>query len=435
MAVILIACSAAAKNEEVWLTPASAPVTPRTGSALTVVHDAAEFDGCMAALPENSRIHLTAGVFHTVKGVSLKSGCWLAGEGMDRTIILLDDIGSRPIINGGFSVIVSAPPRIHGAGVSDLTVDCNFQGQSLHKAKVGIGAVALNGTDLRLSSVKAINFGSTGREDFVLALCHDDWATSDFAIATNLIIDGCVVTQPASNSTFPGGFGCIVIYGIPKPLSGGGHEGESTPITRVGTGWVTRAEVKNCRVCGIMQSGGALGVNYVAQCDIVNNTITNCPNAFGFYSENPCFEDLSIVSNTFDGVKLALAFSPQHFRNVRLKRGLSVRDNMIRNCSYGGIGLGRTLARGPWDGYTNVTIQNNRIYMASSTPGRAIYVGATEHLTMAGNVIDNRAAEGGFQAELDGAPNARIVDNHNVDGSSLSILYNQTAVKPSQRHK
>src|ERR1017187_862666 len=143
-------------------------------------------------------IHLSPGTF-TVQspGLLVWPGWKLRGAGVDNTIVQL-------ITNAapGVAATVFYADSSDGAEISDLTVDCNYQNQTTPKI---VTAVSLTGSNVRISRVKAINWGTASAECFVIDIGNDDLPH------VNPVIEDCVVTQPAP-VIFGGGASAISIF-------------------------------------------------------------------------------------------------------------------------------------------------------------------------------------------------------------------------------
>jgi hypothetical protein len=129
---------------------------------------AAKFDGWMSVFPAGTLVNLGPGVFQTngyADGVSggwqAKAGMRIVGAGIDVTTLKL--VGAATD-NKHYHAISHAldsgtsPTPAEFFEVSDLTVDCNLEGQS--SGKTACGAVRVMGRHCLISRVKAVNWGS-----------------------------------------------------------------------------------------------------------------------------------------------------------------------------------------------------------------------------------------------------------------------------------
>jgi hypothetical protein len=79
-----------------------------------------------------------------------------------------------------------------------------------------VSAIQLGGSNLKFTDLKIIGFGTKAmRECFVLMAL----STSPFSPARNLLVENCVVTQPATNNT--DGVGAINLVGVPGAMKNG----------------------------------------------------------------------------------------------------------------------------------------------------------------------------------------------------------------------
>ncbi len=207
------ASAAAAAESEIWISPIGPANTNATGSPYDPFRcpTGASLNTVMQARPASTTFHLMAGTFLVDPPIALKAGWKLRGAGIDNTVVKL----APNETGGGWCVIYPAVKPCNGNEVSDMTVDCNLQNQ----ASVGyMSAVGLDGSDTRISSVKAINWGATGAgsEAFVLAIGD---APVGYNI-TNAVIEKCIVRQPAPRLLGGGACGITVVSGPPKVVGG-----------------------------------------------------------------------------------------------------------------------------------------------------------------------------------------------------------------------
>jgi hypothetical protein len=90
---------------------------------------------------------------------------------------------------------------LNNVEVSDMTIDCNMEGQptgSNTYAKVACGAVVFGGTNLYFRRLRIINFGTQTLNRECFALATGGGAPDN--ITRNIVIDGCVIEQPAWNN-------------------------------------------------------------------------------------------------------------------------------------------------------------------------------------------------------------------------------------------
>ena len=105
--------------------------------------------------------------------------------------------------NNNYAVIGTAPTgaELEFFEVSDLTVDCNLDGQLIAGQEfplIACQGIVASGAHLRYRRVRAVNFGSLQDpyECFVL------WSAGAFpygAESVDCVIEDCIVEQPAIN--------------------------------------------------------------------------------------------------------------------------------------------------------------------------------------------------------------------------------------------
>ena len=131
------------------------------------------FDAIMRQMPENSVIHLGAGVFETKGDAGGVAGGWfvkdcqrIIGSGMGLTTLKLVGCSVR---HGGYSIISNSPAGggfLTGFELSDLTLDCNADGP-LPNPWVNVCAVSFykGSRHVRLRRVRGIHYGSRNSEN------------------------------------------------------------------------------------------------------------------------------------------------------------------------------------------------------------------------------------------------------------------------------
>jgi hypothetical protein len=132
------------------------------GSAKTCCRERELFDTLMRAMPANTAVHLSPGVFET-KGMSWEVRTWqvkpgqkILGSGIDVTTVKL--VGSEAPEVRYFAIGAFYTTYLHDVEVADFTVDCNLTGQP--GPYVTCDAVNLNGGHIRIRRIRAINWGS-----------------------------------------------------------------------------------------------------------------------------------------------------------------------------------------------------------------------------------------------------------------------------------
>lgn len=203
--------------------PGSTPAGALTGG-IKCVREREQFDAVMRSILPNTTIHLGPGAFLTrgthgayAGGWEVKSGQKIYGAGIGVTTLKL--------VNAAFPewMYIAITVRDYfnitdSAEVADLTIDCNISGQ-LHP-QVATAAVHLQGRDLKVRRVRAINFGSYTRayvENFVffLSALHPNLtdAQPQYAASNgiNMLFEDCIVEHfppnPGVSNSFAFNFG------------------------------------------------------------------------------------------------------------------------------------------------------------------------------------------------------------------------------------
>src|SRR6266536_55823 len=188
---------------------AGSPSNPYDGSSPTI------FDNAINSIPINSTIHLGPGIFPTrgfregYGGWRPKSGQKIVGAGIDATVIKLVE-ASAP--NAKYYAI-GTEHDLDSFESSDFTVDCNLPGQAIPNytfPPIACGAVFVQGKNIRLRRIRAINFGtlSPPNECFVLWACQ---ATPERNEAVNCLIEDCIIEKPSFNNR--GIITCAILAG------------------------------------------------------------------------------------------------------------------------------------------------------------------------------------------------------------------------------
>lgn len=344
LAILLTTRPAQALENEVWISPVgpaktSAGGTPSDpfrcpdGTSLSTVLGLSQFNG-------STTFHLMTGTFYTTSnGIPIKAGWKIRGAGIDNTIVTMQTNALPPGIQ--YNLIQSATfAGTDGAEVSDLTVDCNLQNQS--SGNLQMGAVAIYGSNTRISRVKAINWGTTwaSHECFVLYLLYSQ---STF-VGTNYVIEDCIVTKPAP-ITFACGTTCISVPG----------NGNISNVVRNAYG-----VVRNCLVADFSAGSGTGAPQYInaygAAGIVEHNRALNLIGGTGAYRDATSDWDVVIRNNVFDNVTRGVFYNIYGFNYT----GLTIRDNVIRPAE-GGSGI--ILDIFTTNNYaTNVVIQGNTVH-------------------------------------------------------------------------
>jgi hypothetical protein len=174
----------------------------------------AKFDSVMSTkVGPNTRVHLGPGTFQTrgysdevSSGWQIQAGVKISGSGMDVTTLQLVDAQTggtaARLFAIGHALTTGAPAQpnlVDFAEVCDMTVDCNLASQS--GSQVACGAVRLMGNHVKVSRVKATNWGTktNSKPCFVIAVLTGD-ATAGLVEVCDAGIEGCIAVLPAASA-------------------------------------------------------------------------------------------------------------------------------------------------------------------------------------------------------------------------------------------
>ncbi len=259
--------------------PPSATAAPLGTEGIQCWREREPFDAIMRAVPENSVVHLGVGVFETKGSMSAIAGGWnpktglrIMGAGLALTTLKL--VGaSAPFTGDEHHAISFGSVSPDGFEVSDLTVDCNVEGQLHPLASCSAISLPAGGRHVRIRRVRVINFGSRGplgtlgppdnayRENFPVFIGVPVSNTPENLITQrkdthNCVIEDCLVERRSPN--------CL--WGSSLLLIGGGdHEG--IPYYARG------CAIRNCYVNDEYVYGPVVAVQSVDY-DPINNIAT-----------------------------------------------------------------------------------------------------------------------------------------------------------------
>ena len=419
-----------ANADEIWITPAG-PDNTGTGAAGSpyVCSSAASFDALLPTIKAGSSIHLMAGTFATEGGVAIPAGCKLRGAGMDATTVrMLDNFQNFAARFGGTDPAALAQdyPLLYSQGdgteAYDFTIDCNLQNQHYSWIQgtntwngICITAVHLAGSNVRLSRLKAINWGTTaaGVECFIF-----NEANLPGSASTNLLMEDCVVTQPA-NVLFQNGADGYCFGSAPLDLTNPGSQG-----------WLSNVEIRNCRCFNVgvgtfgnpaYFKGISLG-NAVDGEKIDGNMFSNV-GGDNVGASCGSLINLSIDNNMFLNALVGIGFQASDWCGgtndsyyISIKRNIRISNNLITVTS-GGVALQLTGFDGqPIQG---LDIENNLVKAADGS-GQiiALNLDYTDGLTLKNNTLD---ANGGQVFETTtNLVISQIAGNQNLAGLTLS---------------
>ena len=386
-----------ATADEIWITPVGTDNTG-TGTAASpyVRSSAASFDALLPTINPASTIHLMAGTFATEGNVEIPAGCKLRGAGIDVTIVQVQNNSTfSPNQNPSINVLWSLGD---GTEASDLTIDCNLQNQNAPFG-LNIQAMLLYGSNIRMSRLKAINWGTTasGKECFVF-----DEANLPGVSSTNLLIEDCVVTQPAQVSFQNGADGFVFVAVNPVDLSNPGSQG-----------WINGAEVRNCRCFNI-------GIA-----------------SFG----NPIYFNGTGLANAVDGEKIdGNVFINVAGQNIASSCGsavnCSIENNMLINAGYGIFFQGGDYCPGGTTSVKrNIRISNNLITVTTGGIGMSlsgVFQQAINGLDVENNLVRAGDGSGQITAFSSDYINQLTLKNNTLDANGGTSITTTANVQISQ---
>ncbi len=232
--------------------PSSSSAAPLEGASIQCWREREQFDALMRSIPANAVVHLGPGVFETkgfassiAGGWTARSGQHIAGSGMGLTTLRI--VGAAgPYSHYG---VIAAVEYLDGFDASDLTVDCNVEGQLHPNAVCAAINIHSGGRHVRIRRVRAINFGSrapvdTYIENFVFYVSVPTTDTPQALIAQgedghDCVLEDCIAERPTPNS----------ITNSTILLIGGGERGDALAYFARGCA-IRHCWVDTRHVCG-----------------------------------------------------------------------------------------------------------------------------------------------------------------------------------------
>jgi hypothetical protein len=175
------------------------------------------FDTLMDNFGNNTTVHLGPGIYQTrgyapgtyyhhdathpgpQVGWVPRSGQKIIGAGIDVTVLKLVD--ATDSVNQ--TLAVSGNNILDGFEISDLTIDCNLDGQPILSGNfpvVCVGAINIVGRHTRIRRVRAINFGTlSSHECFVIVAAN---ANPSIPETYDCLIEECIIEKPSVNNTY-----------------------------------------------------------------------------------------------------------------------------------------------------------------------------------------------------------------------------------------
>jgi hypothetical protein len=194
---------ATANTFQYWM--AGEPAGDAAGT-ITCARTHYRFDEVLPTIAANTAIHLGPGVFLTRgyrpgETIRIKTRQKIIGSGMGMTTLKLVNAS---VVDSAYAVIGTLPTggELRHFEVSDITLDCNLDGQLIagHDfAPIACAGIMASGAHLRYRRVRVIHFGSlkAGYECFALwsAGAHPNAGVE----SVDCVIEDCIVEHPAIN--------------------------------------------------------------------------------------------------------------------------------------------------------------------------------------------------------------------------------------------
>jgi hypothetical protein len=237
-----------------------------------------------------------------------------------------------------------------------------------------VSAIDLVGSNLKFIGLKVIGFGTKAvRECFPLIAFVPIPATPALTPVGNVLVEDCLITQPATNNS--DGLSAVVIGGA----------GTASPYY---------SAIRRCAVTGV---GGHFSYSHAFGAHLIENSFVDDCQVGVYFEPNPSSPDSTgaviIRSNLFQNVVRAI--SADFIPNGRLDSVVCLGNEMVlAGTAFRGWGVGAcdACSPGPTGAITNVTILNNIIRYPdwASRPGapeEGLVYGDIHHAVYGNNLI------------------------------------------------
>lgn len=412
MLVSIMATWTCSAGVEVWINAKTPAVTSAAGTPNEPYQcpDGTALATVLTSIGENSTIHFMPGTYLVANGITPKSGWKLRGAGIGNTILRL-----LPLISGpGLAVIGGTTAYVpkDGAEVSDMTVDCNLQNQSVAAC---IHAVHLSGSNTRISRVRAINWGSTtAGECFTLLM----GAPAFYGERTNCVIEDCVVDSPAP-VVHTDGTTAISIWT--------GSEEDQATRTTVG------AEIRGCLVAKVTAGSGVAGqplyfhayaAGAYGGC-VRNNQAVDLIGGAAFYQDTWSGGDVVVANNIFENVTHGAYFNMCSYH----MGGIKIIGNVITPAANGtGIAYynGEPASQSSNAYARNLIIKDNTVhpFRGVTSINAACALNGVINSTVVNNVLDGGESGADFAVHYWQLPRVTLntfAGNYNLKGTALKM--------------
>jgi hypothetical protein len=176
-----------------------------------------KYDQLLATFSQNTIFNYAPGTYQTTgwrytARQTAGTNCKHYGAGIDQTIIQL--VGANDPTEDGVIFGSDYDVTADGFEIQNATLDCNPAGNPKFVNGLGaIGAVNTQGSNILISNVKVINFGTScqGYECFVVLI--DPGPVLAWRSFDNIRVENCLFTSPARGNK--DGLSCVVIAGAP----------------------------------------------------------------------------------------------------------------------------------------------------------------------------------------------------------------------------
>ncbi|HXC36253.1 MAG TPA: hypothetical protein VNV43_10285 [Candidatus Acidoferrales bacterium] len=345
--------------------------------------DQAKFDTVMSNMPPNCAIHILAGAYETWGQINwgVKTGQKIIGSGIDVTVLRFAT--NVPTVANGPTIIASDGSPVTNVEVSDLTVDCNYAGQT--ESYHGIG---LDGTQNSVRRVKVENLGYY--PDSNMETWGIDLVNSYLPYSAGNIIEECEV----------------------DPIAGG-HNVTAISLD-AGVNTFISGAVRNNRVFLTPDPNGAqiaFNCSWATDCQVEDNYVDGADS--GFATDTGGSTNMIFAHNIFKDVYAGFVFWAYHRQN------LTFAFNKISLCP---TNSNFSAAFGFPDGttHTNIMIIGNDVGW-DGTPSRsayALYVTNIVGMTLADNSVDSNLNN------YISASGLNMYNNYDLYGNTLPELNN-----------
>jgi hypothetical protein len=264
----------------------------------------ANFDANMDALPQNSTIHVMAGLYPT-HGISLRSGIKVLGSGIDVTILQLPSVAiDNSLVIGSAGQAGISTTNIE---ISDLTCDGNYT-----SGTATISGVSLEGTKHAIRRVKVENLArmsTSGSEAWGIIIVNYGLDHSDGNIIEDCEVSGFHNCLPGSNLSAIGFLGSS---STPQPIGiirDNRVFGDTTNIVFAyisQPGSIVEGNYAHGVTVGVRSEGGQTNVL------IINNIFRDCEvgldyEGVGNQNMTVAFNEMDVTNGPF-GLPVAINF-------------------------------------------------------------------------------------------------------------------------------